>query len=89
MVLVGGAPGDIVVSGEGLDAVMSQLLWQAETDGPPPLGADAIASLPEVVVSEQQEQQSMQCSVCWEAFVKGRHLLYVISFILCCLLRVW
>ncbi|XP_035447145.1 E3 ubiquitin-protein ligase RNF115 isoform X2 [Spodoptera frugiperda] len=66
-----GAPGDYVFGGEGLDAVVTQLLGQLENAGPPPLPREQIAALPSVVVTEEQVAANTSCSVCWENFQSG------------------
>ncbi|XP_026326186.1 E3 ubiquitin-protein ligase RNF115-like [Hyposmocoma kahamanoa] len=66
-----GAPGDYVFGGEGLDAVVTQLLGQLENAGPPPLPRDQIAAIPNEPVTAEQAATNTSCSVCWEAFTIG------------------
>ncbi|XP_022906180.1 E3 ubiquitin-protein ligase Iruka-like isoform X2 [Onthophagus taurus] len=63
-----GNPGDYAWGHEGLDAVVSQLLNQMDTSGPPPLSKEVIDALPSVDVTESQVNAKLQCSVCWEDF---------------------
>ncbi|KAJ0174965.1 hypothetical protein K1T71_009106 [Dendrolimus kikuchii] len=69
-----GAPGDYVFGGEGLDAVVTQLLGQLENSGPPPLPRDQIASIPSVPVTEEQAAANTSCSICWENFLLGENV---------------
>ncbi|CAG4955671.1 unnamed protein product [Parnassius apollo] len=69
-----GAPGDYVFGGEGLDAVVTQLLGQLENAGPPPLPRDQLASLPSESVSADQAAANTSCSVCWENFLEGESI---------------
>lgn len=63
-----GNPGDYAWGREGLDAIVTQLLNQMDTSGPPPLSKDVIDALPTVEVTELQVNSKLQCSVCWEDF---------------------
>lgn len=67
-----GAPGDYVFGGEGLDAVVTQLLGQLENSGPPPLPREQIAALPSEVLTENHTAVNTSCSVCWENFEIGQ-----------------
>lgn len=66
-----GTPGDYVFGGEGLDAVVTQLLGQLEHSGPPPLPRDHLAAIPTEQVTEEQAAANTACSVCWENFQLG------------------
>ncbi|CAH2049069.1 unnamed protein product, partial [Iphiclides podalirius] len=66
-----GAPGDYVFGGEGLDAVVTQLLGQLENAGPPPLPREQLAALPTENVSAEQAAANTACSVCWDNFLEG------------------
>ncbi|XP_028026550.1 E3 ubiquitin-protein ligase RNF126 [Bombyx mandarina] len=66
-----GAPGDYVFGGEGLDAVVTQLLGQLENSGPPPLPRDQLAALPQEILTEDHAAKGTACSVCWENFETG------------------
>ncbi|XP_017777787.1 PREDICTED: E3 ubiquitin-protein ligase RNF115-like isoform X2 [Nicrophorus vespilloides] len=68
MQFVFGNPGDYAWGREGLDAIVTQLLNQMDTPGPPPLAKDIIDAIPVVDVSKEQVDAKLQCSVCWEAF---------------------
>ncbi|XP_045775860.1 E3 ubiquitin-protein ligase RNF115 [Maniola jurtina] len=63
-----GTPGDYVFGGEGLDAVVTQLLGQLEHTGPPPLPRERLAALPTQQVTAEQAAANTACSVCWENF---------------------
>ncbi|XP_052742598.1 E3 ubiquitin-protein ligase RNF115 isoform X2 [Bicyclus anynana] len=63
-----GTPGDYVFGGEGLDAVVTQLLGQLEHTGPPPMPRERLAALPTQTVSAEQAAANTACSVCWENF---------------------
>ncbi|KOB78684.1 Uncharacterized protein OBRU01_01935 [Operophtera brumata] len=66
-----GAPGDYVFGGEGLDAVVTQLLGQLENTGPPPLPTEQIATIPSEEITAAQVEANMSCSVCWDTFTLG------------------
>ncbi|XP_073959861.1 E3 ubiquitin-protein ligase RNF115-like [Choristoneura fumiferana] len=66
-----GAPGDYVFGGEGLDAVVTQLLGQLENAGPPPLPREQIAAIPSEALTPEQAAANTSCSVCWENFQIG------------------
>ncbi|XP_065333186.1 E3 ubiquitin-protein ligase Iruka-like isoform X2 [Cloeon dipterum] len=66
-----GNPGDYAWGREGLDAIVTQLLNQMDGTGPAPLAEDKIQSIPSVEVSQEQVDQCLQCSVCWDDFKKG------------------
>ncbi|XP_015510960.1 E3 ubiquitin-protein ligase RNF126-B isoform X1 [Neodiprion pinetum] len=67
-VLFLGNPGDYVWGRDGLDAIVTQLLNQMEGTGPPPLPRDQIDQIPSTLVSQEQVDGKLQCSVCWEDF---------------------
>jgi len=67
MFLVGN-PGDYVWGREGLDTIVTQLLNQMETSGPPPLSHEKINEIPKVTVTQEEVDTKMRCSVCWEDF---------------------
>uniref|UniRef100_A0A146MDJ9 RING-type E3 ubiquitin transferase n=1 Tax=Lygus hesperus TaxID=30085 RepID=A0A146MDJ9_LYGHE len=67
-VLLLGNPGDYAWGREGLDAIVTQLLNQMDTTGPPPLAKEKINEIPTVVISKDQVDINLQCSVCWEDF---------------------
>ncbi|KAJ8912299.1 hypothetical protein NQ315_017332 [Exocentrus adspersus] len=64
-----GNPGDYAWGREGLDAIVTQLLNQMDSTGPPPVSKDVIDALPIVEVTEEQVIAKLQCSVCWESFI--------------------
>ncbi|XP_041980380.1 E3 ubiquitin-protein ligase RNF115-like isoform X2 [Aricia agestis] len=68
------SPGDYVFGGEGLDAVVTQLLGQLEQAGPPPLPQDRLAELPSQVVNEELAATNTACSVCWDNFSLGENV---------------
>lgn len=52
----------------GLDSVITQMLNQMENAGPPPLSKEKIQDVPRVEISDEQVEQKLQCSVCWDNF---------------------
>ncbi|XP_014253516.1 E3 ubiquitin-protein ligase RNF126-B isoform X2 [Cimex lectularius] len=67
-VLLLGNPGDYAWGREGLDAIVTQLLNQMDTTGPPPLAKEKINEIPTTVITKEQADINLQCSVCWEDF---------------------
>ncbi|XP_034240826.1 E3 ubiquitin-protein ligase RNF115 isoform X2 [Thrips palmi] len=63
-----GNPGDYAWGRENFDAIVTQLLNQIESTGPPPLAKEKISEIPVVYISQEQVDTSLQCSVCWENF---------------------
>lgn len=63
-----GNPGDYAWGSGGLDAVISQLLNNLDSSGPPPMAKHDIQNLPSVGVSRDQVEKNLQCSVCMEDF---------------------
>lgn len=66
-----GNPGDYAWGREGIDTIVTQLLNQMDNTGPPPLEKERIAQIPSVTISEEQVEQKLQCSVCFEDYVAG------------------
>jgi len=66
--LMYGNPGDYAFGRAGLDAIITQLLNQMDGTGPPPMAKDKIAQIPTVAIDQNQIDENMQCSVCWEDF---------------------
>ncbi|XP_045468005.1 E3 ubiquitin-protein ligase Iruka [Harmonia axyridis] len=64
-----GNPGDYAWGREGLDSIITHLLNQMDSAGPPPLGKEVIDSLPVIQIEEDQVNKKLQCSVCWEDFI--------------------
>lgn len=64
-----GNPADYVFSRDGLDTIVTQLLNQMDSTGPPPLAKEKIAEIPKVSVNDEQVQSKLQCSICWEDFI--------------------
>lgn len=64
-----GNPGDYAWGREGIDTIVTQLLNQMDTAGPPPLPKDKIDEIPNVKINESDIENKLQCSVCWEDFV--------------------
>uniref|UniRef100_A0A6M2DSL5 RING-type E3 ubiquitin transferase n=1 Tax=Xenopsylla cheopis TaxID=163159 RepID=A0A6M2DSL5_XENCH len=60
--------GDYAWGREGFDLIVTQLLNQIESIGPPPLESEQISSLPTVKITAEQTSIKLQCSVCWEDF---------------------
>ncbi|XP_055374402.1 E3 ubiquitin-protein ligase Iruka isoform X2 [Condylostylus longicornis] len=63
-----GNPGDYAWGREGIDTIVTQLLNQMDTTGPPPLPKEKIDEIPKVEVTKEQVNIKLQCSVCWEDF---------------------
>lgn len=63
-----GNPGDYAWGREGIDTIVTQLLNQMDTTGPPPLPKDKIDEIPNVEITQEQVDHKLQCSVCWEDF---------------------
>lgn len=63
-----GNPGDYAWGSGGLDAVISQLLNNLDSSGPPPMAKNDIQNLPSVGVTIDQVEKNLQCSVCMEDF---------------------
>jgi len=66
--LMYGNPGDYAFGRAGLDAIITQLLNQMDGTGPPPMAKDKIAEIPTITIEQNQIDENMQCSVCWEDF---------------------
>lgn len=64
-----GNPGDYAWGREGLDTIVTQLLNQMDNTGPPPLEKEKIDEIPKVLISAEQVEMKLQCSVCWEDFM--------------------
>ncbi|KAM8766804.1 E3 ubiquitin-protein ligase RNF115 isoform 1-T1 [Acanthopagrus schlegelii] len=64
-------PGDYAWGQGGLDAVITELLGQLESTGPPPAERDMISSLPRVCISEEQTDCRLECPVCREEYSLG------------------
>ncbi|XP_018564243.1 E3 ubiquitin-protein ligase RNF126-B isoform X3 [Anoplophora glabripennis] len=69
-----GNPGDYAWGREGLDAIVTQLLNQMDSTGPPPVSKDVIDALPIVEVTPEQVTAKLQCSVCWEDFLSKENV---------------
>ncbi|XP_054287044.1 E3 ubiquitin-protein ligase Iruka-like isoform X2 [Macrosteles quadrilineatus] len=67
-VLFLGNPGDYAWGREGLDTIVTQLLNQMDGHGPPPLAREKIQEIPTAVITQDQVDSNLQCSVCWEDF---------------------
>ncbi|EDV93545.1 E3 ubiquitin-protein ligase Iruka [Drosophila grimshawi] len=63
-----GNPGDYAWGREGLDTIVTQMLNQMETSGPPPLSVQRINEIPNVKITAEEVERKMQCSVCWDDF---------------------
>ncbi|KAM9838426.1 LOW QUALITY PROTEIN: E3 ubiquitin-protein ligase RNF115 [Aulostomus maculatus] len=64
-------PGDYAWGQGGLDAVITELLGQLESTGPPPAEKDMISSLPTVCISQEQTDCRLECPVCREEYSSG------------------
>lgn len=63
-----GNPGDYAWGREGLDTIVTQMLNQMETSGPPPLSTQRINEIPNVQISAEDVERKIQCSICWDDF---------------------
>ncbi|XP_041465687.1 E3 ubiquitin-protein ligase RNF115-like isoform X2 [Lytechinus variegatus] len=63
-----GSPRDYAWGEGGLDAIITQLLNNAEGHGPPPASHDDITRLEEITINNIHIEQSADCPVCMEAF---------------------
>ncbi|KAK7479991.1 hypothetical protein BaRGS_00028724 [Batillaria attramentaria] len=63
-----GNPADYAWGAGGLDTIITQLLNQLESSGPPPAEADKIDALPSVTITQEQVAMVLQCSICMEDF---------------------
>lgn len=63
-----GNPGDYAWGREGLDTIVTQMLNQMETSGPPPLSTQRISEIPNVKITAEEVDRKMQCSICWDDF---------------------
>ncbi|XP_032437402.1 E3 ubiquitin-protein ligase RNF115 [Xiphophorus hellerii] len=61
-------PGDYVWGQGGLDSVVTELLEQLESTGPPPAKEEMISLLPRVCVSQEQIDCRLECPVCREEY---------------------
>lgn len=66
-----GNPGDYVWGQGGLDTVITELLGQLESVGPPPAEKEMISSLPTVCISQEQTDCRLECPVCREEYSLG------------------
>ncbi|XP_041738782.1 E3 ubiquitin-protein ligase RNF115 isoform X1 [Coregonus clupeaformis] len=64
-------PGDYAWGQGGLDAVITELLGQFESTGPPPAEKEMISTLPSVSVSQEQTDSRLGCPVCREEYSVG------------------
>uniref|UniRef100_A0A672FNN7 RING-type E3 ubiquitin transferase n=1 Tax=Salarias fasciatus TaxID=181472 RepID=A0A672FNN7_SALFA len=64
-------PGDYAWGQGGLDAVITELLGQLESTGPPPAEKEMISSLPTVCISQEQTDCRLECPVCREEYSIG------------------
>ncbi|KAH8326228.1 hypothetical protein KR067_003842 [Drosophila pandora] len=63
-----GNPGDYAWGREGLDTIVTQMLNQMETSGPPPLSSQRINEIPNVQITAEEVERKIQCSICWDDF---------------------
>ncbi|XP_047461165.1 E3 ubiquitin-protein ligase RNF115 [Mugil cephalus] len=64
-------PGDYAWGQGGLDGVITELLGQLESTGPPPAEKEMISSLPTVCISQEQTDCRLECPVCREEYTLG------------------
>lgn len=63
-----GNPGDYAWGNAELDRIVTQLLNQLDSSGPPPLGQTLIQRLPTVTISQASVDANLQCMVCFEDY---------------------
>ncbi|XP_074543483.1 E3 ubiquitin-protein ligase RNF115 [Halichoeres trimaculatus] len=66
-----GNPGDYAWGQGGLDTVITELLGQLESSGPPPAEKDMISSLPTFRISQEETDCRLECPVCREEYSLG------------------
>ncbi|XP_015606655.1 E3 ubiquitin-protein ligase RNF126-A isoform X2 [Cephus cinctus] len=62
-------PAEYTFGRNGLDTIVTQLLNQMDTTGPPPLSRTLIDEIPTTAISQDQVDNKLQCSICWEDFI--------------------
>jgi len=67
-------PDDYVWGGRNFDAVITHLMGQMDTSGPPPLSEGQIGEIPNVKVNEEQVANAAQCSVCMDELRLGEEV---------------
>uniref|UniRef100_A0A4W3HGH4 Ring finger protein 126 n=1 Tax=Callorhinchus milii TaxID=7868 RepID=A0A4W3HGH4_CALMI len=67
-------PLDYAWGANGLDSIITQLLNQFESPGPPPADKDKIKTLPTVQVTEGQVGTGTECPVCKEDYGVGENV---------------
>ncbi|XP_061426676.1 E3 ubiquitin-protein ligase RNF126-A-like isoform X1 [Lethenteron reissneri] len=63
-------PGDYAWGLNGLDRIITQLLEQLDTSGPPPADRARIHTLPNITITQQHVDAGLECSVCREDFAE-------------------
>ncbi|KAF0287646.1 E3 ubiquitin-protein ligase RNF115 [Amphibalanus amphitrite] len=63
-----GNPGDYAWGNAELDRIVTQLLNQLDSSGPPPLGQALIQRLPTVTITQASVDANLQCMVCFEDY---------------------
>ena len=53
----------------GLDTVITQLLNQIDSSGPPPMSAEEISNLNEISITKEHVNLNLQCPICMEDFI--------------------
>ena len=56
------------VWGDGLDALVTQLMNNMEGTGPPPLENEKLLKLPDITIQQKHVDEKLQCAVCWDDF---------------------
>lgn len=67
-------PMDYAWGANGLDAIITQLLNQFESTGPPPADKERIQALPTVPVTEEHVGSGLECPVCKDDYVLGERV---------------
>ena len=64
-----GNPGDYAWGREGLAAIVTQLLNQMDTAGPPPLAKDKINEIPKVIITKEQVGMYTKFKYCYLKYI--------------------
>ncbi|XP_057301673.1 E3 ubiquitin-protein ligase RNF115-like [Hydractinia symbiolongicarpus] len=65
---LGGSMGDYVWGPNGLDNIITQLLNQLDSTGPPPANKTQIESLPIETITQKEVDDKVECAVCREEY---------------------
>jgi len=68
---LGSSFGDYVWGPNGLDNIITQLLNQLESTGPPPADKTKIDSIPTVITTQKEVDENAECAVCRSEYTLG------------------